>query len=104
MCYDLDAEATIMAWPSDEDKAFLEANGWEVECCSPFEIRTKDGSFATGEAADYVLMGLKEEAAAAAAAAAHDRLHALLEAHRRFHEKSGCPGLPECYVCHEENQ
>lgn len=51
-----------MSWPSDKDKALLEANGWEVECCSPFEIRTKDGSFATGEAADYVLMGLREEA------------------------------------------
>ena len=51
-----------MSWPSDKDKALLEANGWEVECCSPFEIRTKDGSLASGEAADYVLMGLRVEA------------------------------------------
>lgn len=38
---------------------FLEENGWEVECQSPFEIRTKDGSFASGEAAMIVLEHLK---------------------------------------------
>lgn len=27
----------------------LATAGWEVECQSPFEIRTKDGSFASGE-------------------------------------------------------
>jgi len=42
-----------------EDFALLEANGWEVECHSPFEIRTKDGSFASGEAANMVLDCLK---------------------------------------------
>jgi len=42
-----------------EDFALLEANGWEVECHSPFEIRTKDGSFASGEAAEIVLANLK---------------------------------------------
>ena len=26
----------------------------------------------------------------------------LLNAHRRFHAKAGCPGRPECYVCAEE--
>lgn len=24
---------------------------------------------------------------------------AILLAHRRFHDKAGCPGPPECYVC-----
>ena len=37
----------------------LEENGWTVECESPFEIRYKDGSFATGEAATLVLLFLK---------------------------------------------
>lgn len=35
--------------------------GWEVECWSPFEIRTRDGSFATGEAASCVLHYIKNE-------------------------------------------
>ena len=26
----------------------------------------------------------------------------VLESHRRFHGKAGCPGRPECYVCAEE--
>ena len=33
----------------------LEENDWTVECESPFEIRHKDGSFATGQAAEIVL-------------------------------------------------
>ena len=45
----------------EEDIKLLEANGWEVECHSPFEIRTKDGSFASGEAAIIVLNDLKYE-------------------------------------------
>ncbi len=48
-----------MSW--EEDYKLLEANGWEVECESPFEIRTKDGSFASGEAAQIVLADLKSE-------------------------------------------
>jgi len=48
-----------MTW--EEDKKLLEDNGWEVECESPFEIRTKDGSFASGEAAYIVLDNLKSE-------------------------------------------
>jgi len=48
-----------MSW--EEDMKLLEANGWEVECESPFEIRTKDGSFASGEAAYIVLNDLKSE-------------------------------------------
>src|SRR5580658_7186217 len=30
------------------------------------------------------------------------RLVIILDAHRRFHGKFGCPGRPECYVCAEE--
>lgn len=48
-----------MTW--EEDLKLLEDNGWEVECQSPFEIRTKDGSFASGEAAHIVLCDLKSE-------------------------------------------
>lgn len=28
-----------------------------------------------------------------------NRLQGLLEAHRRFHSKVGCPGGKDCYVC-----
>lgn len=45
----------------DEDEKFLNENGWTVDCWSPFEIRTKDGSFAAGEAAYAVLSELKRE-------------------------------------------
>ena len=48
-----------MTW--EEDKELLEENGWEVECESPFEIRTKDGCFASGQAAHIVLNDLKSE-------------------------------------------
>lgn len=30
------------------------------------------------------------------------RLEDIVNAHRRFHNKVGCPGRPECYVCAEE--
>lgn len=40
----------------------LSEAGWEVECESPLEIRTVDGSFATGEAALIVLASLRQEA------------------------------------------
>jgi len=43
------------------DEKLLEAAGWEVECESPFEIRTEDGSFATNEAAQIVLWSLRDE-------------------------------------------
>ena len=36
----------------------LKKNGWIVNCQSPFEISTKDGSFASGEAANMVLDNL----------------------------------------------
>jgi hypothetical protein len=39
----------------------LEQNGWEIECESPLEIRTKDGSFASGEAALRVVHSLSIE-------------------------------------------
>jgi hypothetical protein len=43
-----------------DDEKLLESLGWEVECHSPFEIRHKDGSFASGQAADIVLLAAKE--------------------------------------------
>ena len=48
-----------MSW--EDNYRILEENGWEVECESPFKIRTKDGSFASGEAANIVLSILKYE-------------------------------------------
>ena len=48
-----------MSW--EKDIELLEENGWEVECQSPFEIRTKDNSFASSEAAYIVLNNLKSE-------------------------------------------
>jgi len=40
----------------DSDREILEANGWIVECESPFEISHEDWeSRATGYAADIVL-------------------------------------------------
>lgn len=44
-----------------EDELLLKAEGWEVECESPFEIRHEDGSFASGQAAQMVLSVLREE-------------------------------------------
>jgi hypothetical protein len=41
--------------------AILAANGWEIVCYSPFEIQTKDGSFASGEAAHIVLEYLRPD-------------------------------------------
>lgn len=44
----------------EEDNVILEMNGWQVECQSPFEIRSTDGySFATNEAAYIVLFYLR---------------------------------------------
>jgi hypothetical protein len=46
----------------DEDIKLLEANGWIVECQSPFEIRNAEmESFATGYAAELVLKSLQDE-------------------------------------------
>jgi hypothetical protein len=44
-----------------KDKELLEKYGWTVECYSPFEISTEDGSFAIYEAAQYVLDGVRRE-------------------------------------------
>jgi hypothetical protein len=44
------------------NEKLLEENGWTVECESPFEIRHEDGSFATGQAAQIVVIYLEEEA------------------------------------------
>lgn len=54
---------------NSEDIALLEAAGWTVECESPFEIRTKDGSFATLEAAYIVLSHVRAETSAGAVSA-----------------------------------
>ena len=45
----------------NNDIKLLENNGWTVECESPFEIRTEEGSFARGEAASIVLSNLKNK-------------------------------------------
>ncbi len=37
----------------------LKENGWEIECESPFEIRHKDGSFASMNAAYSVVEELR---------------------------------------------
>jgi len=43
-----------------KDRAILEANGWEIECEGPFEIRNSESeSFASNEAAYIVLESLK---------------------------------------------
>jgi hypothetical protein len=45
---------------AENDMLLLESNGWEIECESPFEIRTKDGSgFASGSVAYEILETLK---------------------------------------------
>lgn len=46
---------------NDKDRILLFKHGWTVECESPFEIRNIDGSFASGQAAQYVMTGLLEE-------------------------------------------
>jgi hypothetical protein len=43
------------------EEYLLKTNGWDVECESPFEIRHEDGSFASKQAAYYVLNELKSE-------------------------------------------
>lgn len=37
------------------EEELLKKHGWEIECKSPFEIRTIDGSFASGQAANIVV-------------------------------------------------
>ena len=45
-----------------ESEALLEEHGWELECYSPLEIRSKDGeSFATNRAADIVMEYFRKE-------------------------------------------
>ncbi len=42
-------------------ETFLGDLGWTIECESPLEIRHTDGSFATLQAADYLILGLKQD-------------------------------------------
>ena len=44
-----------------ELEAFLEKLGWTIECWSPYEISHTDGSFASGQAANYLVDGLKQD-------------------------------------------
>ena len=46
-----------------ENEYILEENGWVVECHSPLEIRHKDGSFATLNAAKIVIETILHEVA-----------------------------------------
>ena len=46
---------------NEKDEKLLGDNGWTIECESPFEISTMDGSFARGEAAWSVLSELRDE-------------------------------------------
>jgi hypothetical protein len=46
-----------------EQEKLLERNGWTVECESPLEISTEDGSFARGEAVFCVIHSLETEEA-----------------------------------------
>lgn len=45
---------------NEDDEKLLEKFGWTVECYSPFEISHEDGSFASGQAADVVLLAAKD--------------------------------------------
>ncbi len=45
--------------PTDEQ--ILTHFGWECICQSPYELQHTDGSFASGQAAYYLLDGLKDE-------------------------------------------
>ena len=58
-----------------DDKKILEENGWKVECESPFEISTKDGSFATNEAASMVAECLN-------LTVLYNRLHLIKDAYK----------------------
>jgi len=43
-----------------DDVERLESDGWEIDCESPFELSSPDGSRATGRAADYVVSLLRD--------------------------------------------
>jgi len=45
---------------NDADRKLLEADGWEIDCESPFELSHPDGSRATGQAAYTVLEYLRQ--------------------------------------------
>ena len=45
----------------DEIDKILKHYGWQVICESPFEISHNDGSFASGQAARYLIDSLNEE-------------------------------------------
>jgi len=43
----------------NNDEKLLKKYGWEIECEHPFEIKHKDGSFATNQAAHMVVEQLE---------------------------------------------
>ena len=45
----------------NQEKELLESNGWSIECESPLEIRHKDGSLATQNAAKIIIFSLNLE-------------------------------------------
>ena len=48
----------------NDTERLLQANGWEVECYSPLEVRhSESGSFASGLAASHVVDALRQTAA-----------------------------------------
>lgn len=44
-----------------KDESLLKAAGWTLECDSPFEVRHRDGSFASGQAARLVMEAVRTE-------------------------------------------
>lgn len=44
-----------------KDKKILKHFGWTIECQSPYEIKHEDGSFASGQAAHFVIEQLRSE-------------------------------------------
>ena len=46
---------------NNQEKELLESNGWSIECESPLEIRHKDGSLATQNAAKIIIFSLNLE-------------------------------------------
>lgn len=47
--------------PTKNEQRVLKAHGWEVDCGSPLELSHPDGSRATGQAAEYLILALKDE-------------------------------------------
>lgn len=55
----------------------------------------------TSNTLGVVILSLSE---AQSALDEYTEMKAQLEAHRRFHDKAGCPGADDCYVCELEKR